>query len=398
MAPAASVLARPTDHISGLAASAVSAVTPPPPAAPAAPPSTSTTFHVTGFGPFHGVPDNPSGRLVDALPDALARVPVAAAATLTPSSGAPSAGAPPPAVVLASHKVLTVSTVAVDAALTDLYGGLRRERSAAAAVVPTAAPPSRTVVIHFGVDARASCFHLEAVAVNEARFCVPDQANARPWGCAVVQEDDGDDDMPADGGGVDGSPSRPSLLTTALRVLAPRNSSQRRTRLPLDDVVRVLTAAGWPVSISHDAGRFVCNWTYYRSLAHVANLERSPAAASVAGGGVAGCEQSGTTAASVGTAMVGVGPGGAVETATVGVGPGGAVTAGGGSNGVGAPTPVETGVAATAHPPPPAAAHAAPPLTALFVHVPAVRSATDHGRYADFAAALLHALAAADWR
>ncbi|OSX79110.1 hypothetical protein BU14_0087s0057 [Porphyra umbilicalis] len=206
------------------------------------------------------MPDNPSGRLVNALPDALARMPVAAAAALAPSSVAPSTGAPPPAVVLASHQVLTVSTVAVDAALTDLY-----------------------------------------------------------------------------------------------------------------------------VSISGDAGRFVCNWTYYRSLAHVADLERSPAAASVAGEGVAGCEQAGTTAASVGTA-------------TVGVGSGGAVTAGGGSDGVGAPAPIETGVAAAAHPPPPAAAHAAPPLTALFVHVPAVRSGADHGWYADFAAALLHALAATDWR
>jgi len=392
MAPAASVLARPTDHTSSLATAAMPAVAPSPPAvapsppaAPAAPPSTSTTFHVTGFGPFHGMPDNPSGRLVNALPDALARMPVAAAAALAPSSVAPSTGAPPPAVVLASHQVLTVSTVAVDAALTDLYGGLRRERAAAAAAVLGAAPPSRTVVIHFGVDAGAPCFQLEAVAVNEARFCVPDQANARPWGCAVVQEDDGDDETPADGGGKDGSPSLHSRLTTALRALAPRKAAERRTRLPLDDVVRVLQATGWPVSISGDAGRFVCNWTYYRSLAHVADLERSPAAASVAGEGVAGCEQAGTTAASVGTA-------------TVGVGSGGAVTAGGGSDGVGAPAPIETGVAAAAHPPPPAAAHAAPPLTALFVHVPAVRSGADHGWYADFAAALLHALAATDWR
>lgn len=332
---------------------------------------TTTAFHVTGFGPFYGVADNPSARLVGALPAALARSRAAAAMAGSHSPGGWPIGRP----VLASTTILTVSTAVVDAKLADLYARIARDRAAPAAAAAAAAGDSaaaaaadRVVVVHFGVDTRAPCFHLEAVAVNEARFSVPDEANARPWGCAVDGGDAGDDSGGAGGG-----------AATAVAGTRPHPPAERRSRLPLRAVLRTLQMQGWPVSISDDAGRFVCNWTYYRSLVHVARLEAAPLAPAAAAAPVAG----GVAAATVGA--VAISPSGPAPAAE---GNGGAGWSGGGGGGGDASPPL---------PPSPAAAAVQPPVAALFVHVPAARDAEDHQRFADFGAALLEVLAATAW-
>lgn len=342
--------------------------------------NTSTTFHVTGFGPFHGVTDNPSARLVEALPAALAQSRANLAATGYRHPGGWPVGRP----VLASTTILTVSTAAVDAKLAELYAQIAQDRAAAAAAASAAgddaaaAAAGRIVVVHFGVDTRAPCFHLEAVAVNEARFGVPDEASARPWGCSVVSGDAGDDE----GVAVEGAGTETPTAAAAAGVATgtrPSLPAERRSRLPLGAILRTLQMQGWPVSISDNAGRFVCNWTYYRSLVHVARLDAAPAAAVPAAAQVAG----GVAAATVGTGgTISRGPAHAAE------GSGGA----GGSGDVGSGM-----VGSPPRPPPPDAAAVQPPVAALFVHVPAARNDAVHELFAQFGAALLEVIAATVW-
>lgn len=322
---------------------------------------TTTTFHVTGFGRFHGVTDNPSARLVEALPAALARSRAAAAG----SPGGWPVGRP----VLASTTVLTVSTAAVDAALARLYDRIARDCAAAG----SDAASDRVVVVHFGVDTRAPCFHLEAVAVNEARFGVADEANARPWGCAVEIGDLGDD---ARGG--EGATAEALAAVTAAENKPPP-PAQRRSQLPLPAVLRRLQMQGWLVSINNDAGRFVCNWTYYRSLAHVSRLSagaRVPMAASA-------------------PVAVGVAAAAADTVATTPRGP--TRGAGSGIGGDGSGIGKAWGGGSLLAPLPPDSAIRRSPVAALFVHIPAAQSDADHERFANFGAALLEALAGTAW-
>ncbi|GAB0492257.1 hypothetical protein MMPV_003518 [Pyropia vietnamensis] len=321
----------------------------------------TTTFHVTGFGRFHGVTDNPSARLVEGLPAALARSRAAAA----DSPGGLPIGRP----VLASNTVLTVSTAAVDAALESLYDRIARDCVAAG----TATASGRVVVVHFGVDTRARCFHLEAVAVNEARFGVADEANAQPWGCAVETGDLGDNVREGEGSMAE------NLAAAATAGKGPPPPAQRRSQLPLRAVLRALQMQGWNVSINHDAGRFVCNWTYYRSLVHVARLAATARVPTAASAPVAG----GLAAAAVG----------AVTTSPRGPTPAAEGDSGAGSSGsdkaCGGGFPPELSS--------PGSAVCRTPVAALFVHLPAAQSEADHKRFANFGAALLDVLAATAW-
>jgi pyrrolidone-carboxylate peptidase len=46
------------------------------------------------------------------------------------------------------------------------------------------------------------------------------------------------------------------------------------TDLPLAELQQRLREAGFNVAVSTDAGRYVCNWTYYRSLQASREVER----------------------------------------------------------------------------------------------------------------------------
>lgn len=94
----------------------------------------------------------------------------------------------------------------------------------------------RVVFVHFGVDVRALAFKLEQRACNDASFRCPDEDGWQPQHQAI-DESDG-------------------------RALG----SHMYTDLPVHELQHVLQRAGYKVVVSEDAGRFVCNWTYYRSL------------------------------------------------------------------------------------------------------------------------------------
>eukprot|EP00953_Heterococcus_sp_UTEX-ZZ885_P038840 19928-Heterococcus_DN1.PRE.2 len=174
-------------------------------------------FHLTGFGKFNGVADNPTSRLMRELPVYLSQQ--------RKELGEASR--------VASYTVLEVST---EGASDQLHIILNSGTTAGAG-----ATNGVTVYVHCGVDAKSTCFKLEEYAYNEATFRVPDERNYSPNELPIIAEN--------------------GPLT-----------HRYRTSLPVAWIYERLCAAGWGNCLqrSDDAGRFVCNYVYYKSLAHCA--------------------------------------------------------------------------------------------------------------------------------
>lgn len=208
-------------------------------------------FVITGFGPFAGVDDNPTQRLL-----------VRGGRGSAPSSLA-SALPPDLAARVASTAVLPVSAAAARAWVA--------EQHVTTTTVTTATPAAEgststttVVFVHLGVNAQhhAGGFALEKTAVNCADFRVPDVDGLCGGRCCIE-----------DGVGLD---------------------AERTTGLPLEALLARLARVGWradggdrtdrpprpwwawwrgrrpsarpPVRISTDAGRFLCNFIYFLSL------------------------------------------------------------------------------------------------------------------------------------
>jgi len=88
------------------------------------------------------------------------------------------------------------------------------------------------VWIHLGVDASARFLCLESTAYNEASFVGADQRGWAPIKELIIKE-------------------------------AP---ASYQCRLPIEKLVSELSLFGYPVRLSIDPGRFVCNWIYFHSL------------------------------------------------------------------------------------------------------------------------------------
>eukprot|EP00878_Enallax_costatus_P018361 GHUV01019326.1.p1 GENE.GHUV01019326.1~~GHUV01019326.1.p1 ORF type:complete len:217 (-),score=58.85 GHUV01019326.1:1143-1793(-) len=87
-----------------------------------------------------------------------------------------------------------------------------------------------------------TCLNLELQAYNNACFRCPDQAGWQPNNVTIER-----------GAGLN-------------------INSTRCTSLPLQQIATELRAAGFDCQVSQDAGRFVCNYTYHRSLQLAASL------------------------------------------------------------------------------------------------------------------------------
>lgn len=81
-----------------------------------------------------------------------------------------------------------------------------------------------------------TCLNLELQAYNNAHFRCPDQAGWQPSNVCIEQ---------GVGLGI---------------------NSTRTTSLPVQQIASELKAAGFDCQVSQDAGRFVCNYTYHKSL------------------------------------------------------------------------------------------------------------------------------------
>jgi pyroglutamyl-peptidase len=155
----------------------------------------------TGFGPFPGVPDNASARLIGAL-----------------------AKAAPPAGIDLRLALLPVSWQACEPARQE---AVRQHRPG--------------IILHFGVSRRASGFEIESRAVN--------------W---------------RDGrAGADGTTCAPGLVETGAL-------ADMKATLPADALASALRNAGFAACASRDAGRYLCNTTFFHALRDAEKAMPSP--------------------------------------------------------------------------------------------------------------------------
>jgi len=179
-------------------------------------------FNLTGFGEFYGVKYNPTTTLMQRLEDYLKEHP------LQPRNQA--------LAVVSSCSVLEVSGVGARRQLSKIC----RKVIESAAHEANAKHPRVCVLLHFGVDTSASCFHLEQQAYNEASFGIPDQTGWTPSEEPIIAH-----------------------IDDICHVF--------HTDVPLQALHAALQAKGHQVAISQDPGRYVCNWIYCNSLSFVAD-------------------------------------------------------------------------------------------------------------------------------
>ena len=174
----------------------------------------SVSVHLTGFGRFQGVEDNPSCHLARGL----------AASAIEALRD--------PRIHVASSRVVEVSMAAADAAVAEIFQ-----------CVPDDGSHTHVILVHLGVAASAKSFHLEEQAANNCDFRCPDESGAQPRGQCICRD---------------------SALNSFLR-----------TRLPLRAIAARLNEK-WQrqAEISCDAGLFLCNYIYYRSLQHASHRTR----------------------------------------------------------------------------------------------------------------------------
>lgn len=163
-------------------------------------------FVVTGFSTFPGVPQNPTETAVRHLKQLLADGHIQLEGDAE----------------ICSLDILVVSAKNVTAWLEELS---RRFSGSEDTII----------LLHFGVDSKSHHFKLESRAVNEATFRCPDQDGWQPYQQSIDCQ----------------AGSRGDALLTPL---------------PLNRLIGILQQAGFHVSISQDAGLYLCNFLYYMSL------------------------------------------------------------------------------------------------------------------------------------
>ncbi|KAL8157078.1 uncharacterized protein LOC141672232 [Apium graveolens] len=167
------------------------------------------TIHVTGFKKFQGVTQNPTETIVSNLK------------TYVEKRGIPLG------VTLGS---CTILETAGDGALPMLYKVMESGIAGA-----DDSNNEQVVWLHLGVNSASIKFAIEQQAVNEATFRCPDELGWQPQQLPIV---------PADGG----------------------ISQTRETCCSVEAILDILKEEGHSVTISKDAGRYVCNYVYYHSL------------------------------------------------------------------------------------------------------------------------------------
>ncbi|KAF6257168.1 hypothetical protein COO60DRAFT_35425 [Scenedesmus sp. NREL 46B-D3] len=208
-------------------------------------------FIVTGFGEFHGVSRNPTQALVDWLlekqPARCSRITTQATATdaaFGTGEAASIVNRAEKAYDILSCTVLEVSATAVCKFL--------EEQAARLQAACSAAGRQPVVLLHLGVDNQRTGLNLELQAFNNATFRCPDQAGWQPNALAIEQ----------------------GLGLTSVRSSA----------LPVQQLAQELRGAGFDCHVSQDAGRFVCNYIYHKSLQLSCRLSRTQQQAAAGSG------------------------------------------------------------------------------------------------------------------
>ncbi|CAA2967776.1 pyroglutamyl-peptidase 1 [Olea europaea subsp. europaea] len=170
----------------------------------------SVIINVTGFTKFEGVAENPTETIVNNLRNYVA-----------------TAGLLPPGINL---RICMVLETAGDGAISTFYKVMQSGISTGSRL-----DNEKIVWLHLGVNNGGLNFSIERQAVNEASFCCPDELGWQPQQLPIILGDGGIHQI-------------------------------RRTSCPIEAIQELLRRKGFDVTISNDAGRFVCNFVYYHSL------------------------------------------------------------------------------------------------------------------------------------
>ena len=133
-------------------------------------PTPSIRFIVTGFGPFNGVPTNPTSQIVEQL---LETYPDMATTTSQVK-------------VQVETQLLEVSTKAVKVYLDQLLQEVEQLQKQHVDNNDQKKDQDHIVLLHLGVHYRGKGFQLETCAYNDATFRVPDEQGYRPTKECVV--------------------------------------------------------------------------------------------------------------------------------------------------------------------------------------------------------------------
>eukprot|EP00977_Amphora_coffeiformis_P005007 scaffold1060_cov196-Amphora_coffeaeformis.AAC.39 len=187
----------------------------------------SFRFVVTGFGPFNGIPTNPTSILAEEL--------LAHLQQSTQESNDPVLS------VLAKcteTKIVETSAQAVRQEMKLMQQELQRYKS--------------VIILHLGVDGSGTRFKLEKCAYNDASFRVPDEQGYRPTATPVV-------DTCSLGSTLTASFDVPVLVKHMNTTLATTNGTEPEEANASDQHPPL-------ADVSTDPGRFVCNYIYCSSL------------------------------------------------------------------------------------------------------------------------------------
>lgn len=177
------------------------------------------SFVVTGFGPFAGVPDNPTSTLVSCLRNKAKQLSIR------------------------ETLVFDTSADAVEKEVRGIYSRLSRRECPNSSngadnedseMLPT---HNSVVVLHMGVNYKGNQMQLEQCAYNDATFRVPDNNGYQPQGKCILEN----------------STAHGHCLQTTLDLEEICNELHRQQGCSI-------------CCISNDPGRFVCNYTYCLSL------------------------------------------------------------------------------------------------------------------------------------
>lgn len=240
---------------------------------------------VTGFGPFAGVPDNPTMTIVQSL------IPYLAEEEQEQASSSPPTNHHSTTVPLSQRiRTLVVETSyrAVQEQMEEIYHHHQQHHHQAHDTV---------ILLHLGVKLSGKYYQLESCAYNEMQFRVPDQRGDQPMNCPIVVVlADHSILLPM-------VPYPASISTNLYHLLEPmcqqlndthhHRSRSRSNHHPITSTIPLTLRGGGGSSsgstlistnhdrdddddndydygttcvVSTDPGRFVCNYIYYYSL------------------------------------------------------------------------------------------------------------------------------------
>jgi pyroglutamyl-peptidase len=205
-------------------------------------------IHLTGFGTFHGVSDNPSQILVEQY------------AQCSKEYG------------LSSTTVLEVSTEAVDKFLREMKQRILENISET--------QKRKIILLHLGVSASSKRYEIEKRGKNEASFRAPDQKNYQPMKQVINSNYPLDswrysslpiemitkrvnETLCNDGLHLPLSKFAPVSIIEATKNPLPFNMGEQEL---LQEEQQETVNDGLYLYESEDAGLFLCNYLYYTSL------------------------------------------------------------------------------------------------------------------------------------